>query len=85
MEKAYDLKALGEKIRDHAATEGLPIAEEALEKLGMAVYDGMKDWFHESAVITETKLDDFIVPLWDLADQYVMPQIEKIDLDGDGD
>lgn len=84
MEKAYELKALGQKIVEEARKEGLTIAEEALEKLGKAVYFGTKEWAKESAARSETKVDDFFVPFYDHADQFVVPQIEKIDLDGDG-
>lgn len=85
MEKAYSLKDLGQMIKDQAAKEGLTIAEEALEKLGKAVYLGSKEWAKESAKVSETKIDDFIAPFYDQIDGFVMPQIEKIDLDGDGD
>jgi hypothetical protein len=85
MEKAYELKALGEMIIAEAKKEGLTIAEEALEKLGKAVYFGSKEWAKESAKLSETKIDDFIAPFYDKIDEFVTPQIEKIDLDGDGD
>ena len=84
MEKAYELKALGEMIVAEAKKDGLTIAEEALEKLGKAVYFGTKEWAKESAVLSETKIDDFVAPFYDQIDQFVIPQIEKIDLDGDG-
>ena len=84
MEKAYDLKELGQMIKEEAAKDGLTIAEEALEKLGKAVYLGTKRWGKESAVLSETKIDDFAAPFYDQIDQFVIPQIDKIDLDGDG-
>lgn len=83
--KAYDLKELGEAIVAEAKKDGLEIAEEALEKLGKAVYFGSKKWAKESAVISDTKIDDFVAPFYDQLDQFVTPQIEKLDLDGDGD
>ncbi len=82
--KAYDIKELGQMIIAKAKEDGLTIAEEALEKLGKAVYLGTKQWAKESAVISETKVDDFIAPFYDQADGFVMPQIEKLDIDGDG-
>lgn len=85
MEKAYDLKALGEYIAAEAKKEGIPMAEEVLEKLGKAAYVGAKQWAKDSAVASETKLDDWIAPFYDNMDGFVNPQIEKIDLDGDGD
>jgi hypothetical protein len=84
MEKAYELKALGAKILEKAKADGLEIAEEAVEKLAKAAYFGVKEWAQESAALSETKVDDFIAPFYNYADQYVLPQIEKIDLDGDG-
>lgn len=84
MEKAYDLKALGEKIKEEAAKEGLTIAEEALEKLGKAVWVGTKSWLKESASVSENKIDDVVAPFVDTLDSYVVPQIEKLDLDGSG-
>ena len=40
MESAYDVKALGEIIKEEAQKEGLQLAEQAVEKLGKAVYAG---------------------------------------------
>lgn len=84
MEKAYDLKALAQMVIEEAKKEGLTVAEEAAEKLGKAIYFGSKRWGKESAVLSDTKIDDFIAPFYDHADSFVQEQIEKIDLDGDG-
>lgn len=84
MEKAYELKALGEKILAKAKEDGLSIAEEAVEKLAKAAYLGTKEWFSESAALSSTKIDDVLVPFVNFADGIVLPQIEKIDLDKDG-
>lgn len=84
MEKAYDLKALGEKVKEEAKKEGLTFAEEAVESLAKAAYKGFKEWMKESAVLSETKIDDFLAPFYDQVDAIVMPQIDKIDLDKDG-
>lgn len=84
MEKAYDLKALGEIISAEAKKEGLTIAEDALEKLGKAVYQGTKQWAKESARLSDSKVDDFIAPFYDHLDSVVNEQIEKVDLDGSG-
>lgn len=80
MEKAYDLKALGEKLK----AAGLPIAEEALESAGAKVYVAVKEWATESAVLSETKIDDVIAPFYGQLDPIVLPLIEQIDIDGDG-
>lgn len=84
MQKAYDLKALGEAIAEEAKKDGLTVAEEGLEKLGKAVYMGFKGWAKASAVLSDTKIDDYIASLYDHADGFVVPQIEKLDLDKDG-
>ena len=88
MEKPYELKALGQAIVKEAEKEGLPVAEQALEKLGKAVYNGTKSWLKESAELSTDgvlgKADDFVVSFIDRLDPIVDAQIEKIDLDGDG-
>lgn len=84
MTKAYDLKALGESIIKEAKKEGLEIAEEALESLGKAVYFGTQNWARESAILSDTKVDDFVMPFYSQIDQFVLPQIEKLDLDNSG-
>lgn len=84
METAYELKALGLKIKEEAAKDGLTLAEETLERLAKAVYIGTKAWAKESAVKSETKIDDFIAPFYDQMDAFVIPQIERLDLNKDG-
>lgn len=84
MDKAYELKALGQYIKEEAAKDGLELAEQTLEVLAKSVYFGTKRWMKESAPLSETKIDDFIAPFYDNADPYVIPQIEKIDLNKDG-
>lgn len=84
MQKAYELKALGEMVIAEAKKDGLTIAEEAVEKLAKAIYFGGKKWASESAVLSENKVDDFAMNFYGYADQFVVPQIEKIDIDGDG-
>lgn len=82
--KAYDLKELGQVIKEEAAKDGLKMAEEAAEKLAKAAYMGIKRWASESAAISENKIDDLVMPALNFLDPMVLPQIEKIDLDGDG-
>lgn len=82
--KAYDLKVLAQHIKTEAAKRGLTLAEEALEELAASVYFASKTWMKESAPISKTKLDDLVVPYLDSLDSFVLPQIKKIDLDGDG-
>lgn len=84
MEKAYDIKALGQAIKEEAEKEGFSLAEDAIETLAKAAYLGTKKWAKESAAISPTKIDDFVAPFYDQLDVVVLPQIEKIDLDKDG-
>lgn len=84
MEKAYEIKALGQMIVAEAKKDGLHLAEEAVETLGKAAYSGMKGWLKESAAVSENKIDDWVAPFYDNIDPFVLPQIEKLDLDGDG-
>jgi hypothetical protein len=81
--KAYDIKALGQAIKDEAAKQGLTLAEEAVETLGKAAWVGTKSWASESAKLSKTKLDDLVVPFLDTMDKLVEESIEKVDLDGD--
>jgi hypothetical protein len=86
MEKPYELKALGEKIVAHAKENGLTIAEEAVEVLGLAVYQGVKQWLKESADLSSTPIDNLILPVLNYFDGHVKEQIDKaVDLDKDGD
>ena len=82
--KAYDLKVLGQKIKEEAAKDGLLMAEETIEKLAKAAYFATKAWAKESAQLSETKIDDFIAGFYDQMDPFVIPQIEKLDLNKDG-
>ena len=75
MEKAYDLKALAEKLE----AAGLPIVKEAAEATAKEVYLAVKAWAKESAVLSENKIDDVVAPFYDHLDQFVLAQIDKID------
>lgn len=75
MQKAYDLKELGLKLK----AAGLPIAEEALEASAGKFYVAFKDWLTESAPLSETKVDDVIAPFYGQLDPLVLPLIDKID------
>lgn len=71
MEKAYDLKALELKLK----AKGLP----EVEKLAEKSFEAFKEWFAESAVLSENKYDDVVVPFMTLVDGIVKPQLDKID------
>jgi hypothetical protein len=83
--KAYDIKALGQAIKDEAAKQGLTLAEKAVETLGKAAWEGTKQWAADSALASENKIDDLVVPFLSTMDKLVEESIEKVDLDGDGD
>lgn len=84
MQKPYDIKQLGQAIIAEAKKDGLTLAEEAAEKIAKAAYLGTKTWAKASAAVSENKIDDILMPAIDYLDTMVLPQIEKIDLDGDG-
>ena len=84
MDKAYDLKALGEMIIQEARKEGFTIAEDALEKVGKSVYLAVKQWAIESSNLSENKIDDFLASFYSQVDKFVLPQIDKRHVDGDG-
>ena len=72
MEKAYDLKVLEKKL----LAQGLPLVENLAEK----AYAAVKEWIVESAPVSETKIDDIVVPLaFPVIDAVVIPAINKID------
>ena len=75
MEKAYDLKALGLKLKE----QGLPVLENALEESALKAYVAVKEWAKESAVISTNKIDDVVSPFYDNLDPLVLPMIDKID------
>jgi hypothetical protein len=76
---------LGEAIRAKAEEQGLTLAEEAVETLGKAAWEGTKQWAADSALASENKIDDLVVPFLSTMDKLVDESIEKVDLDGDGD
>lgn len=85
MEKPYDIKDLGKKIVEEAKAHGLTLAEETAEELGKSVYSGLKAWLKESSDLTPNPLDNVVYGFIGHLDSVVLPQIEKLDLDGDGD
>lgn len=85
MEKAYDIKELGRMIEDKIKAQGGPaLGEDIAELIGKSAYLAFKDWAKASAVLSSTRVDDFIAPFYDQLDPFVIPLIEKIDLDKDG-
>lgn len=75
MDKAYDLKDLGLKLKG----KGLPVLEEAAEAAAGQCYLALKEWLQESALLSENKLDDVVMPFLGHLDGIVLPLIDKID------
>lgn len=71
MEKAYDVKALVEKLKG----KGLDLAEDAAKIAAESVLE----WIQESAISSETKFDDILAALIPVVKGPVLEQIDKID------
>lgn len=75
MQQAYDLKALAAELEK----QGVPVLLNAAEESAKRVYMAFKEWLKMSAVLSENKYDDIVVPFIDQLDAIVLPQIDKID------
>lgn len=84
MNEAYSLKELGLLIAAECKKDGLNLAEEILEKLAKNTYKATKSWAKQSAQLSENIYDNMVAPFYDQLDVFVIPQIEKIDLDQSG-
>lgn len=71
MEKAYDFKELGKRLKD----AGLIEAEDLAEK----VYDELKGWISDSANLSVNPYDNLVVAFMSQLDVIVKPAIDKID------
>lgn len=71
MEKAYDLKELGKRLKE----KGLVVVEDGAE----LTYKEVMGWLKDSAIQSTTKLDDLVLPFVGKIDELVLPQIDKID------
>jgi hypothetical protein len=56
-----------------------------LRLLAKPAWEGTKQWAADSALASENKIDDLVVPFLSTMDKLVEESIEKVDLDGDGD
>jgi hypothetical protein len=70
MEKAYDLKLLGEELKN----EGLEIAEESLK----IVIEAMFKFLEKSALLSETPYDNMAVMLYPKIKELILKEVEKI-------
>lgn len=71
MQKAYDLKSLEEKL----LAKGLP----EVEKLAEKSYEAIKEWFKESAELSQNPFDNMAIQFLGALDGIVQPQLDKID------
>lgn len=69
--KAYDAKELVKELK----ARGLDVAEEAAKSAAEAVLS----WVEKSAVVSENKFDDLLIPVMQVAKPHVMEQLDKID------
>tara|TARA_R110002096_G_scaffold174498_1_gene350267 strand:- start:1663 stop:1893 length:231 start_codon:yes stop_codon:yes gene_type:complete len=70
MEKAYDLKLLGEELKK----EGLEIAEESLKIIVEATFN----FVEKSAKLSETVYDDMALLILPQVKKMILEQVEKI-------
>jgi hypothetical protein len=71
MEKAYDIKELGLKLK----AKGLDIAEESLK----IIVEESFDWLEESAKLSPNMYDDMMAMVYPQAKSYVIAQVDKLD------
>lgn len=71
MEKAYELKYLGEKLKGR----GLDLAEESLK----IVVEELFDFLKESAELSATPLDNVAAALYPEAKALLLGMVDKID------
>ena len=71
MEKAYDIKALGENIK----SKGLDLAEDAI----VLVVEELFNWIEESAKLSETPYDDMGLVVLPQLKKLALAQVDKID------
>lgn len=71
MEKAYDLKALVEKLK----AKGLDVAEDAAK----IVVEESFAWVEESAKLSATPYDDLLIAVIPVMKKEVLKAVDKID------
>lgn len=70
MEKAFDLKSLGEELKG----QGLELAEESAKIVVKAVFN----WIEASVKMTENPYDDFFIMARPQLEEAIGPIVEKI-------
>lgn len=71
MEKAWDKLALIEELKNN----GLDVAED----LAKVLVEGVLSWVEKSVVLSESKYDDFAIPVIAALKPFVLKEIDKID------
>jgi len=71
MEKAYDIKVLGEELK----SLGLPVLEDTAVKIVEKIFK----WLEESAKISHTPYDDLVALLYPQIKILILAQVDKID------
>ena len=71
MGKAYDVKALVEKLKD----KGLDIAEDVAKVALVEILD----WVSESATLSNNSYDDLFIAVMPMLKAEMLKQIDKID------
>lgn len=71
MEKAFDVKALGEELK----AQGLPLLEDGAEK----VYAAVNKWLKDSAAIQGGLVGSILPAALDAVDGFVKGKIDQID------
>lgn len=74
MEKAYDLKGLGDELKG----QGLEVAEEAVKVIVNSVFN----WLDKSADLSENKYDDLLKVLYPQIRAYVLVKADEINKAG---
>lgn len=70
MQNAYDVQDLLMRLKG----DGMDLTE---KEVGL-FYMHLKDWFKESAAISDNKIDDLIAPFISQLDPIFLPLIDKI-------
>lgn len=67
----YDLNDLVSRLKD----QGLDVAEDAAKLVVGAVFA----WVKDSALASENKMDDLVLAVLPVVEEYVKSQLDKID------
>lgn len=71
LEKAYDFDALAKVLKE----KGLVEVEDGVRTIVVGVVDFLK----QSARLSPSKVDDFLVGLYEMGEERLLEQVDKID------